>query len=113
MLEQKAEPPSAAAEPRWRRRAATWSLASGLALGAGFATVGIWNQSRYDRWDREQQAILKDAATPGVSNTDLVARQNANDRALRSVRTADAFTVGLGTATAVALVAALALLLWK
>ena len=87
------------------------SLAGAVALGTGAAAVGLWNQSRYDGWERTQRAIYKDAVMPGVTELTLVARQNANDEALRSVRRFDRVTLGLGAAAGVAVVAALALLL--
>jgi len=94
-------PTSASPRGAWPR----WVLLMAVPLGATAAGLTLWNQGRYQRWQREDQALR--AATNDVSM-----RQQQNNQLARSVNGVDDWAWGLGIGGAAALVAGSVALLW-
>lgn len=95
--------PEPAPAPKTHARLVVALLAAGVGLGLGTGALYLWNDGRYNRWSGEDSrlAVPLNSQTPPPSA--WIARQNANDSLLRSIRDADFAVAILGGLSAACL----------
>jgi tetratricopeptide (TPR) repeat protein len=86
-------------------------LIGGAAVGVAAAVTYFWNDARHSTWAQEDRALAM-ARPSNVDAESWVERQNANDRRLRSIQTADTVFGTLVGVSAAALTAAAVVAYW-
>ncbi|HEY5961367.1 MAG TPA: hypothetical protein VIV60_32640, partial [Polyangiaceae bacterium] len=83
-----------------RRVWSYWLGATGIAIGGAALGIGLWNQGRYDDWQRRRTELELAYETPvtNANATELEQRRREVNGQLRSIHSIDIATAILGVA---------------